>query len=282
MKKILLTLSLCIGILLGCNSQSVQAKELKETKNTVEFKEGGNDNTSNPNPDPIDLSKPNPDPDIGSEAQPGRQGSLRFTSLPTINFGQVTLPSKNGVYFSLFEYRTAKIHTKDDKDTKFEYPTFFTVEDVRGGNKGWEVQVQHNGEFVNSNPNARGTETEKLKGSLSLRNATIKTETFLPENGLETYKPKTLIANTNEYISVSGGEPITLAKAKEGTGYGKWSIAYGTTTKKIAGTGINGTPSSEGEIRNPAVRIDVPKQIIGTNYKDKYIGTLNWELLTVK
>ena len=222
-----------------------------------------------PDPNPDDPEKPDPDPDPNPIG-----GALRFTHIPNISFGNNNvITSRTQNYYAKFEQREA-----ENTASSHLYPTYFTVEDIRGGTKGWSVTISGDGIFTEENPSEKA---KKIKTTLYFSNPSTKS---LAELDPILYGPE--MSNSEKEIAVTNdsSSSVRLATAigEKEQGYGKWSVGYGSTSTVTTGKGIDGT-STEGSIdeskkgRNASVKLTVPNgQIINT--KSLYTTTLTWEL----
>lgn len=277
MKKIMTGLLLSTMILSTVGTTITDAAEKKiPTKGDITFVEGGDEVTPDPNPDP----NPDPDPDPNPDPDPIDNGALKFTTLPNIHFGEVELSAQSISYY----YADFLSKKYDDNGTSEDgvYPTFYTVQDVRGGAKGWKVSVSHNGKFVNKEDS-----TDVFKGSIQLNNSSVKTNTFTDPSDIKKYEPTSEItAMGTAYVSISSeaSQEVQLMKADAGKGYGKWSQSFGDSSKVTTGQGNNGDGST-GKVnpkkkdKNLGVRLQFPAQVVKTETgKNTYEAIINWNL----
>lgn len=271
MKKTLTTLSLC-AIALGAFASTASAAKVDEvtTKGEVGFTADSTPpSIVDPNPDP----NPDPDPDPDPGPLPGEDGPLRFDTLPTLNFGTDNkLATGAQTYYAHF----------DEKDNgggaaKGVYPTYFSVTDLRGGTQGWTVTVYNDGVFTN-----KANAADKINGKITLKDSSIESASFDPTANAAMFP----VIKTGE-LHISESQTVELVNAAAGAngtgqGYGKWSVGYGRTDVKTSGQGVDGNGSTGAvdttkEGRNPAVRLDVPAQIIntGVNYETNLVWALN-------
>lgn len=278
MKKAM-SLVLCSLVLASVSSKEVLAvASSAATKGDITFTEGGGEGaveTEDPNPDPSPDKDPDPNPTEDGETG---NGALKFTYLPNIHFGESELNAQKVSYYHA-EFMAREY---GDGPTVGNYPTFLTVQDVRGGAKGWKVTAHHNGTFVN-----KANKEDVLRGRIQLNNAHIETNTFTEPTDIDQYKPESKVTGLgNNYLSISNeaNQEVEIMVAKLGTGYGKWSQGFGATNNVTSGKGANGT-SDAGKInptkanRNEAVRLEYPAQVAQTEQdKNHYEATITWGL----
>ncbi|MGO2082604.1 WxL domain-containing protein [Vagococcus sp.] len=290
MKRVLTNLALCSVVLSGLAVTAHAAEDIRSagTKSDIQFFPGGDDvvPTPDPNPDTDPEKDPDPDPIIVApgEAEQGQMGPLRFTYLPDISFGKTQLIAQKQNYYADYMKRT---FTKDGVEQIGEYPTFLTLEDLRGDTKGWSVSIKHSGKFKNA-------ENEEINATIWFKNPYILSGSF---EGDTSQTPETLTGATGErdYFNISTGSDVLLASAAKGKGYGKWSVGYGTTNEedKTTGYGLDGNKPIPAGVtephinqgkkgKNKAVKLEVPAQVISTDEtKSKYTSVLEWTISNV-
>lgn len=279
MKKITIGLLVC-GVVLSVGS-SVNAEGVSTTKAKVEFIQGDTEGevTPTPNPDPNPEKKPDPDPNPLNPTEPGNKGALKFVDLPQIDFGKVELAPFAQKYYANFEKRQAK--TTEGTMVEGLYPTMVGVQDLRGGAKGWNVTVSHNGVFKK----IAGDKDSTVNAYLALKDGFVTTKSFDAATDVEKYKPESMV-NATEYKEISsenGRSNIEILRAEKGKGYGKWAIGFGRTDVITSGKGLDGN-AAEGSVNtskqglNPSVRMTVPTQVIDTDEGGNYETTLTWTL----
>ncbi|MGX7013480.1 WxL domain-containing protein [Vagococcus silagei] len=294
MKRVMTSLTLCTVVLSGLALTAHAAPDTPDARQSkteadITFEPGGGEvivPTKDPNPDPNDPRTPDPDPHVYNPAEPGQKGPLRFTYVPNISFGKTALIAQTQNYYANYMNRP---YTKED-GTKVEagiYPTFFTVEDVRGGAKGWTVKVKNSGEFTNSS-------NEKINATLWFKKPNVRSGTFSDgSTSGDAQKPSYLtgLADGN-YFNISTDSDVTLVQAKVGQGYGKWSVGYGSTKEedKTTGYGLDGNVQIPAGTQNPTIdmakkgknsgiKLEVPAQVINTDGdKATYKSTLEWTI----
>lgn len=219
------------------------------------------------NPDPTD---PDPDPEEPGVI-PGTDGPLRFTRVPDISFGANFLTSNDvTTYYAKFD------EEPDVNGDTGTYATFFTVEDVRGGTKGWTVTADNDGVFTN----AAGT--HDINGTIFFDGAqsNIASPVFdnssamVPDVNATLRQISTDTSAAVELVSASAGDNGT------GQGYGVWSIGYGDDDVTVDGTYVDDSGALATEDRNPAVYLEVPSQMINTD--EVYTTVINWTLGDLK
>lgn len=279
MKKVSIGLLLCTVALSSFMTVEAATKESK-TKGDITFTEGGGEgsvDTLDPNPDTSPNKNPDPNPEPVTDGDAGK-GALKFTYLPNIHFGTAELNAQNISYF----YAEFMERNYGEPAQIGNYPTFLTVQDVRGGAKGWKVTAQHDGKFIN-----KTNSSDILKGQIQVNNSNIHTNTFTDPADIDKYKPTSKVTTQgSNYVAISNDskQEIELMTAVVGTGYGKWSQGFGATDKSTSGKGKNGTEDT-GKVnptkvnRNLGVRLEFPAQVVQTEVsKNTYEATITWGL----
>ncbi|MGX7245525.1 WxL domain-containing protein [Enterococcus quebecensis] len=271
MKKTLLGAATLSALMLAITVQSNIAKAAT-TKGDIHFLEGdGSDSTGIEVSDPGKGGQHEGD---GSVIKPPAGGSsttgaLRFNYIPSIRFGQNRLSTKTQDFYALFD----EIEIGDKKE---ERPTFYEVVDLRGGTKGWTVNLKNDRIF-------RSTDGKQFKATLAFKDITIQSNSSISNAEQFPTVPKGT-EETAIGTDVGSSVKITEAKNTESQGYGSWSVRVGDLDKKVSSKGDVRTPKN-GEVdetkiaRNAAVKLTIPGgQIIDTS-KD-YSTDLVWELVS--
>ncbi len=281
MKKVCMSLLMCSVVLTSYGALHTEAATRNaNTIGDITFTEGGGENevdTPDPNPDTSPDKKPDPNPEPVQDGDAGK-GALKFTYLPAIHFGVSELNAQSISYY----YAELMERNYGDPAQKGDYPTFLTVQDVRGGAKGWKVTAKHNGKFVN-----KADSTDILKARIQLNNANIHTNTFTDPADIAKYKPTSKVTvQGSDYVTISSdaSQEVELMTAPVGTGYGKWSQGFGATNKLTTGQGKDGIENT-GKVnptkvnRNLGVRLEFPAQVAQTDVaKNMYEATIVWGL----
>ena len=281
MKKLGTSLLMCGFILSSLGSIQVSAanKEVN-TIGDITFIEGGGDgsiDTLDPNPDTSPSKNPDPNPEPVTDGDAGK-GALKFSYLPKIHFGISELNAQNVSYY----YAEYLERGYGEQGEIGKYPTFLTVQDVRGGAKGWKVTAQHDGKFTNKTDT-----TDILKARIQFNQANIHTNTFTEVSDIAKYQPTSKVTEQGtQYMTISNdsNQEIELMTAEAGTGYGKWSQGFGATDKMTSGKGRDGVEAT-GKVnptkvnRNLGVRLEFPAQVAQTEIaKNIYEATIIWGL----
>lgn len=196
-------------------------------------------------------------------------GALRFNYIPSIRFGQNRLSTKTQDFYALFD----EIEIGGKKE---ERPTFYEIVDLRGGTKGWTVNLKNDRVF-------RSADGKQFKATLAFKDMTVQSNSSISNEKQFPTVPK---AMEETAIGTDAGSSVKITEAKnvESQGYGSWSVRVGDLDKKIPVKGDSGIQKNA-EVdetkttRNAAVKLTIPGgQIIDTS-KD-YSTDLVWELVS--
>ncbi|MEI5993966.1 WxL domain-containing protein [Candidatus Enterococcus mansonii] len=196
-------------------------------------------------------------------------GALRFNYIPSIRFGQNRLSTKTQEFFALFD----EIERDGKKE---ERPTFYEIVDLRGGTKGWTVNLKNDRIF-------RSADGKQFKATLAFKDMTIQSNSSISNKQQYPIVPK---STEETAIGTDAGSSVKITEAKntESQGYGSWSVRVGDVTKKMTNQGKSGFQKTTEvdetkEARNTSIKLIIPGgQIIDTS-KD-YSTDLVWELVS--
>lgn len=270
MKKVIISTmllsSLVLGTTLTANAENFEGK----TKGDIQFKDGkGSDGGPD---DPGDKTDPT-DPEVPDEIDPPGDGGdktdgpLRFAYVPNLKFGDNNMiqVKGNSHYYARYTNVVIKDTQKEEKRA-----TFFQVDDVRGGAKGWKVSLANNGVF--ETPDKK----HSMKANLYINDMTIRSNSGIAEK--PTVKNDLVGTELAKYtkISTTDNSGVEIVTAKPGTGFGSWSVRIGSTGNPINQEVNNGGKQKEVEERNPAVMLEV---LPGMKVTDSVYSTdLIWNL----
>lgn len=225
-----------------------------ETKGKIEFKLNDTEE--------VEVIPPVTDPEVEIKPEkPGTTGPLSIVKAVTMDFGSQVISNKDQTYNMIAEQAPL---ASDNKKT-VPYISFAQVQDVRGTNQGWDLQLSLSN-FTSSSKNNVLTGVQ-----LKLHNPSITYNGNNNQNAPETY---------NNTLTL---EPNTGAKsvmwASEGKGAGVSSVVWGTQ-KALEDQLKEDEETEENEnekiVTNDAIQLFIP----GSAAKDaaSYTSTLTWEL----
>ncbi|MBO0477329.1 WxL domain-containing protein [Vagococcus sp. DIV0080] len=270
MKKIVISTmllsSLVLGTTLTANAENFEGK----TKGDIQLKDGKG-SEGGPD-DPGDKTDP-VDPEVPEEIDPPEdggdktEGALKFAYVPNLKFGDNNMIQAKGNAHYYARYTNVVIKETQQKEKR---ASFFQVDDVRGGAKGWKVSLANNGIF--ETPDKKYS----MKANLYINDMTIRTNSGIAEK--PTVKNDLVGTELSKYtkISTSDNSGVEIVTAVPGTGFGSWSVRIGSTGNPINQEVNNGSKQKEVEERNPAVMLEV---LPGMKVTDSVYSTdLIWNL----
>ncbi|MFR0814108.1 WxL domain-containing protein [Enterococcus casseliflavus] len=183
-------------------------------------------------------------------------GPLSIVQAPTMNFGSQVISNQDQTYNMVAEM--AKLaNPEEDGPTEVPYISFAQVQDVRGTNAGWDLQVSLS-DFTSS------TQNNILTGAqIELVNSRIQYEGSNQANSP--------VNHTAGLKLIPNAGAVSVMTASEGKGAGASSVVWGDQSALDA-------QDSEGIVTNNAIQLSIP----GSTAKDAttYTSTLTWELTT--
>lgn len=208
------------------------------------------------NRDPIEVRPPVPSPDVVIPPI-GQTGPLTIAYVPNLNFG-VREISNQDVYYAMVAEQHQLAGT-EGKEGLVPYVSFAQVQDLRGSNAGWTLQVSLSSfESGTQHNELRGVQVYFASHWLDYASGLQQNAPTPHEDGLR------LDAN---------GMAQAIMTADRGQGAGVSSVAWGEQELLDAQHHAN-VPVVE----NDAIRLFVP----GDSAKDaaRYVATLTWRLTT--
>lgn len=198
-----------------------------------------------------------PDVDINPEV-PGTTGPLSIMKAATMNFGSQVISNQDMTYNMVAEMQQLAGTTGDDN--KVPYVSFAQVQDLRGTNAGWDLQVSLS-DFESA------TQNNILTGAqIALVDSRIQYEGSNQTNAPE--------AHANGLTLIPNGAARSIMTAAEGKGAGASSVVWGNQAD------LNAQFENEDieVVENNAIQLSIP----GATAKDAttYKSTLTWELTT--
>lgn len=203
---------------------------------------------------PID---PEEGPDVEIEPEvPGTTGPLSIMKAATMNFGSQVISNQDQVYNMVAEMQ--QLRDTEGDENKVPYVSFAQVQDLRGTNAGWDLQVSLSDfESTTQNNILTGAEITFVDSYMEYVGSN-------QENAPETHAAGlTLLPN---------GAARSVMTAAQTKGAGASSVVWGDQAdlnEKFADEAIE-------VVENDAIQLAIP----GSTAKDAttYTSTLTWEL----
>lgn len=190
---------------------------------------------------------------------PGTTGPLSIMYAPTMNFGSQVISNKDQTYNMVAEMARLT-NPEDGGPTHVPYASFAQVQDVRGSNAGWDLQVSLS-DFKS------GTQNDTLTGAeIELVNSAIRYEGNNTENAPESHQAGLKL--------LPNGAARSVMTAAQGKGAGASSVVWGNQ----ADLNAQFADEENDVVTNDAIQLSIP----GATAKDAttYTSTLTWELTT--
>ncbi|OOG24826.1 hypothetical protein BZK37_13275 [Enterococcus casseliflavus] len=196
-----------------------------------------------------------PDVDIDTEV-PGTTGPLSIVKVARMNFGEQVISNQDKDYNMVAEMQQLSGTTGDEN--KVPYVSFAQVQDVRGSNEGWNLQVSMS-DFTSQSQN------DVLTGA----EITFNTSRIQYEGNDQTLSPD---SHADGLTLSPGTGAVTVMNASAGKGAGVSSVVWGNQAD------LNAQFADEeiDVVENEAISLFVP----GSTAKDAttYTAQLDWEL----
>jgi len=210
------------------------------------------------NTDEIDVLPPEAEPDVDIKPEdPGITGPLSIVKAATMNFGKQVISNKDETYNMIAEMQPLKTPLEDGT-SEVPYVSFAQVQDLRGTNVGWNLEVSLT-EFT--------AETETHNRTLKGAEIIFVDSRIQYEGNTQTNAPTAHEAGEK----LAPGGKLSVMKAEKGQGAGASSVVWGNQQE------LNAQLDAEKEIvENEAIKLFVP----GKTAKDAvtYKSTLTWNL----
>lgn len=263
MKKFLFSSVIFFSVaVLGGAAAEAQTIANPSTKGKIQFEADNDGDDGGKTTDPGDKGKPGD----GNEVDPGDEdggsstGPLRFTYVPSLDFGTNKLNFSDQAFYPAFNQVT---NTTDG--TKTAAPNYFEVKDLRGGTDGWTVTLSNDGKLT-----AAGA--EDITVQFRVKNMSINSNSGITGDRV----PSVHFTSTTDYTTIgTSATTLVTADTTKKQGYGSYSVLFGDTQEATteAEHGVAG--------RNPAVQLFIPKgQIIEAS--KEYTTDLTWSLNDTK
>lgn len=234
-----------------------EAREVK-TDGQVQFRPAG-DEDGELEVIPPETGPDGPDVEIDVEI-PGTTGPLSIVKAAHMNFGTQVISNKDKTYSMVAEMQPLR-----ETGELVPYVSFAQVQDLRGTNVGWDLEVSLSDFTSNTQNNIlTGAEIEFVSSRIQYEGINTGNAPVSHIDGLK------LLPN---------GAARSVMTADEGKGAGASSVVWGNQADLNAQ--FEAEPVEEDEeivITNDAIKLFVP----GSTAKDAttYTSTLTWELTT--
>lgn len=186
-------------------------------------------------------------------------GPLTIAYAPTMNFGNQVISNQDQTYNVIAEMQTLA-EPEEGGPTEIPYVSFAQVQDIRGSNAGWDLQVSLSN-FTST------TQNNILIGAqINLDNPFVK-----HEGTNQTNAPS---AHTTSLMIIPGAGAVSVMTADEGKGAGVSSVVWGDQEDLLD----QFEDDTIENVKNGAIQLSVP----GSTAKDAtiYTSVLSWELTT--
>ena len=233
---------------------AVSADEVREvtTEGQVQFRSAGEEDGE------LEVLPPEVDPDVEIEPEiPGTTGPLSIVKAATMNFGTQVISNQDQRYNMVAEM--ARLANPDeDGPTEVPYISFAQVQDVRGTNAGWDLQVSLS-DFTSDTQNnvLTGAEIEFVGSRIQYEGTNMDNAPSAHQDGLK--------------LSPTTGARSVMT-ASNGQGAGASSVVWGNQAELNAQFADDEVET----VTNNAIQLFIP----GSTAKDAttYTSTLSWEL----
>ncbi|WP_062806363.1 WxL domain-containing protein, partial [Enterococcus pernyi] len=198
-------------------------------------------------------------PDVEIEPEvPGTTGPLSIMKAATMNFGSQVISNQDQTYNMIAE-KQQKTGTTGEEN-KVPYVSFAQVQDVRGTNAGWDLQVRMS-DFKATTETVNDT---LLGAQISLLNPRIQYEGSTSGNAP--------VAHAAELKLIPNESAVSVMTAEKDKGAGVSSVVWGNQANLDA----QEADDTVDVVTNNAIQLFVP----GSTTKDaaQYKSTLTWEL----
>lgn len=257
----LATIAALSTTVLAGGASAVFANEVREvtTDGQIEFRPASEED-GDLEVIPPETGPDAPDVEINPEV-PGTTGPLSIMKAATMNFGTQIISNQDQTYNMIAEMQKLA-NPEADGPTHVPYVSFAQVQDLRGSNDGWDLQVSLS-DFKSEtlNDTLTGAEIEFVGSRIQYEGSNVDNAPTAHADGLK------LIPNA------AARSVMTAEKDK---GAGASSVVWGNQAALNARFEAEGFDPEEDVVENSAIRLSVP----GSTAKDAttYKSTLTWEL----
>lgn len=232
---------------------AVFAEEVREvtTDGQVQFRSAGEEDGE------LEVIPPETGPDVDIDTEvPGTTGPLSIVKAATMNFGTQVISNQDQTYDMVAEMQ--QLAGTEGDENKVPYVSFAQVQDVRGTNAGWDLQVSLS-DFTSETQNGvlTGAEIEFVGSRIQYEGSTAENAPSAHADGLK--------------LSPTTGARSVMT-ASNGQGAGASSVVWGDQADLNAQFADDEIET----VTNNAIQLSVP----GSTAKDAttYTSTLSWEL----
>lgn len=206
----------------------------------------------------LEVLPPEVDPDVEIKPEiPGTTGPLSIVKAATMNFGSQVISNQDKTYNMV-----AEMANLADGSGQVPYVSFAQVQDVRGTNEGWDLQVSLSNFTSNTQNNVlTGAEIEFVDSRIQYEGSNTENSPSAHAAGL------TLLPN---------GAARSVMTAAKGQGAGASSVVWGNQADLTTQFEAEGFDPETDVVENSAIQLSIP----GSTAKDAttYTSTLTWEL----
>lgn len=254
----LATIAALSTTILAGGAAAASAEEVRNipTDGQVEFR------TATDEDEELEIVNPEPDPDVEIDPLVPTTGPLSLLMAPTMNFGTQVISNKDQEYNMVAEMQQKAGTTGDEN--KIPYVSFAQVQDIRGTNAGWDLEVTlSNFESGTQNNILTGAEVVFVNSRIQYEGSNTNNSPVAHADGLT--------------LSPTTGKQIVMS-AEQGKGAGVSSVVWGDQTDLTSQFAAEGFDPEKDVVENGAIQLHVP----GTTAKDAttYKATLTWDLTT--
>ncbi|MRI75197.1 WxL domain-containing protein [Enterococcus mundtii] len=232
---------------------AVFADEVREvtTDGRVQFRSAGEEDGE------LEVIPPETGPDVDIDTEvPETTGPLSIVKAATMNFGTQVISNQDQTYDMVAEMQ--QLAGTEGDENKVPYVSFAQVQDVRGTNAGWDLQVSLS-DFTSETRNGvlTGAEIEFVGSRIQYEGSTAANAPSEHADGLK--------------LSPTTGARSVMT-ASNGQGAGASSVVWGDQADLNAQFADDEIET----VTNNAIQLSVP----GSTAKDAttYTSTLSWEL----
>lgn len=259
----LATIAALSTTVLAGGASAVLANEARDvtTDGKIEFRPAGEEDG------PLEVIPPETGPDAPDvEIDPeeaGTTGPLSIMKAATMNFGTQVISNQDQTYNMVAEMARLA-NPEADGPTHVPYVSFAQVQDLRGTNDGWDLQVSLSDfESETQNKILTGAEIELVDSRIQYEGTTATNAPTAHAAGLK------LIPN---------GAARSVMTAEKEKGAGASSVVWGNQAALNAQFAKEDFDPEEDVVENEAIKLFIP----GSTAKDAttYTSTLTWELTT--
>lgn len=246
----LATVAALTTTILAGGAASAFADEVRDVSSTGQIEFTPSDNEE------LEVIPPEEGPDVDIEVEvPGTTGPLSIVKVAHMDFGSQVISNQDQTYNMVAEMQPLR-----ETGELVPYVSFAQVQDVRGNNAGWDLQVSMS-EFTSNTQNSVLTGAE-----IEFVDSRIQYEGINQDNAPGNHAAGLVLSPNNAGVSVM--------TAETGQGAGASSVVWGDQAN------LNAQFADEEieVVENDMIRLSVP----GSTAKDAttYTSVLNWELTT--